>query len=298
MSERLNFEQAYLESLAYREDDPEDYQRLSDQLDESRSIMEHFDDDSFIHAHAQADANEEYFEPEQPDALLMFDNAIWDMPYLDPERALSFFEKVFDLVKYREEKDESVPGELAGTIAIGSMKRLTRVLGDRTIPLWNLGYQTAQADELDVTLGEQVVDNPDIKLSDRFLEEVVYPASKGTGDIFLWEFTHRDAWIVELESEARENENEREGSTCRPSDKTQAELDPILGYVLNAEPVPAEILLELSSNNGSGLRRVLASVTANMPFQNALTNEGVTARNGVRGRFDKLEGLARKLDAA
>lgn len=300
MKKRLNFDEAYLESLAYREDNPEDYQRLSDQLDESRSIMEHFDDDALIYAEAQLWENEEYFKPGQPNAIETFDDAIWDMPYLDSERALHFAEKIFDLVKYREEDDPDVPNGIAGTIAIGSMKRLTRIYGDRTIPLWKLAYLSDHGPELCCTIEEQIVDNPDIELSDKFLYEVIYPLARQYEDDFLWEFLNRDKWVNQLKIEATYDQTmpQREGTTCRISDQTQAELDPILDYVMSGVPIPAESILELSKNNGSGLRRILGLITSDLSFQKALSANRDRGIASTHDRYYKLQRLARKLDVA
>lgn len=302
MKKRLNFEEAYLESLAYREDNPEDYQRLSDQLDESRSILENFDDESLINAHAlslSVYSNGEYFEPEQPDALTVFDNTIWDMPYLDSERALQFAEKIYDLVKYRDEVDPDVPSDIAGTLAIGSMRRLTRVHGDRTIPLWRLAYLSDHTPELSCTIEEQIVDNPDINLSEKFLYEVIYPLARQYEDDFLWEFLNRDKWVNQLKLEKTYDQTmpQREGTSCRISDQTQAEFDPILDYVMSGIPIPAESILELTKNRGSGLRRILGLVTSDISFQVALSEEAKKGSHPAHNRYYKLQKLARKLDS-
>lgn len=97
MSERLNFEQAYAQSLAYRVQTPsgpqtgtaETNEKLTSHLEEVRNFILSTTDEEIWQRYGELNDGDNPFEHDE--ARDQLDGIIWDMIYVDPTRAINFY---------------------------------------------------------------------------------------------------------------------------------------------------------------------------------------------------------------
>jgi hypothetical protein len=136
----LSEQQAYNEAMSYhfnynsREFKPGDYNRFSQDFDASRAAISSLTDEQIKDLHKEAFILARRGDDEQAEKL---DRIIWHMPFIDQDRAFTFYESIIS--------DPGAEIDLL-TVVTAGMRQMTFVNPERSIGLWKLGFKNKEID--------------------------------------------------------------------------------------------------------------------------------------------------------